>query len=260
MLVDSHCHLNFPELFSDLDEIVERAKLSEVATLQTICTKMSEFPSILEISSKYPNIYCSVGVHPNNVALEKAVTCADIISATNFEKVIGIGETGLDFYYEHSPRELQISSFKEHIKAAREAGLPIIVHTRAADEETINILKSEMKEGAFKGLIHCFSTKEELAQAAIDMGMYISISGIVTFKKAQELQEIVKRIPLENLLVETDAPYLAPVPHRGKTNEPAYTRYTAEFIAALKNISYEKVAQVTTDNFFKLFNKAVKPA
>lgn len=256
MLIDSHCHLNFPELSLRLDEVVASAKNADVAYMQTICTRMREFPDILEIANNYGNVWCSVGVHPNNVAEEPPVTAGEIITATKNKKVIGIGETGLDYHYEHSPRKEQTHSFIEHITASRETGLPIIVHTRAADDDTIAILQDEMKKGKFTGLIHCFSTGQKLAEAAIEMGLYVSISGIVTFKKAEELQIIVKNLPLSSLLVETDAPYLAPVPYRGKPNEPAYTRHTAEFIAQLKGVSYKEVAAVTTANFFNLFKNA----
>lgn len=256
MLVDSHCHLNFPEFNGKIDAVVANAAAMDVRYMQTICTRMREFPDILEIANSTKNIWCSVGVHPNNVAEEKLVTAEELIAAAQNKKVIGLGETGLDYHYEHSPRELQTKSFIEHIKASRESGLPVIVHTRAADEDTISLLQNEMKKGKFTGLIHCFSTGKDLALAAIGMGMYVSISGIVTFKKAEELQSIVKELPLSSLLVETDAPYLAPMPHRGKPNEPAYTRHTADFIAQLKGVSYEEVAKVTTANFFNLFKKA----
>ncbi len=256
VLVDSHCHLNFPELSSRLDDVVANAASLDVGYMQTICTRMREFPDILAIAKRYDNIWCSVGVHPNNVAEEPPVTSEELIAAAKDPKVIGLGETGLDYYYEHSPRELQTSSFIEHIKASRETGLPVIVHTRSADDDTIKILQNEMRKGKFPGLIHCFSTGKELAEAAIELGMYVSISGIITFKKAVELQEIVKNLPLSSLLVETDAPYLAPMPHRGKPNEPAYTSYTAKFLAELKNIPYEEVKKVTTENFFRLFAKA----
>lgn len=258
ILVDSHCHLNFPQ-FSDgqtIADVVQRSRDAGVEYLQTICTRMQEFPTIARIADEFETVYASVGVHPNNVAEEPLVTLEELLKATKHPKVIGIGETGLDYYYEHSPREKQQESLKTHIEAARETGLPVIVHTRSADDDTIEILQNEMKKGPFPGLIHCFSTGKELAEAAIELGMCVSISGILTFKKATELQAIVKDLPLESLLVETDAPYLAPVPFRGKTNEPAYTRHTAEFLAELKGISAEEVAKVTTDNFFHLFQKA----
>lgn len=256
MLVDSHCHLNFPEFSGKLDTVIANAANMDVHYMQTICTRMREFPDILKIANDHKNIWCSVGVHPNNVGEEKLVTAEELISAAQNNKVIGLGETGLDYYYENSPRQLQTLSFIEHIKASRATGLPVIIHTRAADEDTISILNSEMEKGKFTGLIHCFSTSEKLALSAIEMGMYVSISGIITFKKALELQEIVKKLPLSSLLVETDSPYLAPTPHRGKPCEPAYTRHTADFIAQLKGINYEEVARTTTENFFKLFTKA----
>lgn len=256
MLVDSHCHLNFADFNEDFSAVLQNAKAHDVTVMQTICTKISEFPTILRIARQYPNIYCSVGIHPHEVASEAISSVANIIQLTEDEKVIGIGETGLDYFYEHSPRSLQQDSFREHIAAARVTGLPIIIHTREADEDTIAILEEEMKKGAFKGLIHCFSSSHWLAEKAMEMGFYISISGIVTFKKADALKESVKKIPLEKLLVETDAPYLAPVPFRGKRNEPAFTKYTAEYIAELKGVSYEQVAEITTNNFYKLFTKA----
>jgi TatD DNase family protein len=256
MLVDSHCHLNFPDFREDFDQVLKRAELAGVRVMQTICTKVSEFEAILNIAEKHNNIYCSIGVHPNETEGQPLLTAEEIINYSNHPKVIGIGETGLDYYYENSPKDLQIKSFREHIKAARITGLPIIVHTRDADFETIDILQEEMEQGEFKGLIHCFSTSRELAEKAIDLGFYISISGIVTFKKAVELQEIVKDLPLERLLVETDAPYLAPTPYRGKRNEPAFTKHTAEFIASLKNVPYSDVEKATTQNFFSLFSKA----
>jgi TatD DNase family protein len=256
MLVDSHCHLNFPDFNGQIDEVVARAVANDVGYMQTICTRLSEFPQILGIAEKYKNIWCSVGVHPNNVDGEELATHEKLIELTHNPKVIGLGETGLDYYYERSDRQKQQQSFIEHIKASQSTGVPVIVHTRAADDDTIEILQNQMAKQKFTGLIHCFSTGAKLAYAAIELGMYISISGIVTFKKSTELQEIVKDLPLEKILVETDAPYLAPMPYRGKTNEPAYTKNTAQFIADLKGIIYEEVASTTTRNFFDLFKKA----
>lgn len=255
MLIDSHCHLDFPDFAHELDEVVARAEAAGVGLMQTICTKITEFPNILAVAERYPAIYASVGVHPNEVANQPEVTAAQLVELAAHPKVIGIGETGLDYYYENSPREKQIASFRAHIAASRITQLPVIIHTRAADAETIAILEEEMAKGAFPGLIHCFSTSQMLAEKAMALGLYISISGIVTFKKAVELQEIVKDLPLSMLLVETDAPYLAPMPHRGKRNEPAFTRHTAEFLAELKQIPYDEVARATTANFFKLFSK-----
>lgn len=258
MLVDSHCHLDFPEFQEDLPGFVARAKEEGVGLMQTISTRISTFPNVRSVAEQFDEVYCSVGVHPHNVE-DEMVSTEQLVSYANHDKVIGIGETGLDYFYEHSERELQKESFLNHIAASRETALPIIVHTRDADEDTVEILQSEMKKGSFPGLIHCFSTGRELAEAAIELGMYISISGIVTFKKATDLQESVKALPLESLLVETDAPYLAPVPYRGKTNEPSYVRKTAEFIAELKGVPYETVAEVTTNNFFNLFSKVKRP-
>jgi len=257
MLVDSHCHLNFPDFAADLDAVVARAGENGVGVMQTIGTKISEFPGVLAVASKFPNIYCSVGIHPHEVEKEK-VTLEELIKLTENPKVIGIGETGLDYFYEHSPRLKQKESFLIHIEAARKTGLPLIIHTRNADDDMAEILESEMQKGNFTGLLHCFTSSEKLAEKAIALGLYISISGIVTFKKAEELQALVKKLPLSIILVETDAPYLAPNPERGKRNEPAFTRHTAEFIAGLKGVTYEEVASATTENFFKLFTKAAR--
>lgn len=254
-LVDSHCHLNYPDFQEDLDAVVANASEHGVKYMQTICTKISEFMEVRSVAERYDNIWCSVGIHPHEAGKE-SISMSELTQLACHEKVIGIGETGLDYFYEHSPREKQQESFRTHIAVSRDMGLPLIVHTRDADEDTIAILRDEMKKGVFPGLIHCFSSSHELAVAAMEMGFYISISGIVTFKKALELQESVRQIPLEKILVETDAPYLAPIPFRGKRNEPAYTRHTAEMVAELKGISVEEVAEVTTRNFFELFSKA----
>lgn len=256
MLIDSHCHLNFPELKANLPEVVKRAHVQGVNLMQTICTKISDLPEILAIADSYPNIYASVGVHPNEVQ-DDVITAHELISHAQHKKIIGIGETGLDFYYEKSDRNKQIESFIAHIEAARVTSLPLIVHTRNADFETIDILTKEMKKAPFKGLIHCFSTSREVAIKSIELGLYISISGIVTFKKSIELQDIVRDLPLSSLLIETDAPFLAPMPMRGKPNEPSYVRHTALFLAELQNISYEEVAKATTANFLQLFSKKI---
>jgi len=254
-IVDSHCHLDFPDFIGNQEEFVKRAEENSVKYMQTICTHMSKFGQVLEIAERFDNIFASVGVHPHEVKNEK-VTAQELIEAASHKKIIAIGETGLDFFYEHSPRQEQEESFRIHIEAARELDLPIIIHTRDADDDTIRILNEEMKKGKFRGLIHCFSTSYDLAQKSMDMGLYISISGIVTFKKSTELQEMVRKIPLEMMLVETDSPFLAPVPFRGKVNEPSYTRYVAECVAELKGVELKEVADKTTANFFELFTKA----
>ena len=259
MLVDSHCHLNFPDFVEDLDAVVERAQAQGVGVMQTICTKMHEFDGILAIAEFYPHIYCSVGVHPHEVAKEPMVTVEQLLSKTQHHKVIGIGETGLDFYYEHSPRKEQEESFRRHIEVCRETKLPLIVHTRDADDDTIRIMQDEMKKGEYPGLIHCFSSGQRMADAALEMGFYISVSGIATFKKAQELRDVLKTVPLERMLVETDSPYLAPMPHRGKRNEPSYVVNTNKVLAELKEVEEAECAEVTTNNFFELFSKAKRP-
>ena len=256
MLVDSHCHLDFPDFEDDMDDIVARAGEAGVSHMLSICTHVTKFDPVLAVAEQYDNIFCTVGIHPHNAAKEPEVTAEHLIRMARNDKVIGFGETGLDFFYDKSPRDLQKSQFKVHIEAAREAGLPLVVHTRDADEDMAEILKEETGKGAFSGLLHCFSSSRDLAETALDLGLYLSISGIVTFNKADELRKIVKEAPLDRLLVETDAPYLAPVPKRGKRNEPAFTRHTAEKIAEIKEISFEEVATATTDNFFNLFSKA----
>jgi len=255
MIVDSHCHLNFPEFKEDFDEVLQRAEEHEVRVMQTICTHMEEFDEVRAIAEAHAHIYCSAGVHPNNVADYPLVETEALIEETKHPKVIGIGETGLDYYYDNSPRELQQESFKRHIAAGQSTGLPIIIHTRAADEDTVQILQDAMEEKPFKALIHCFSSSWWLAEECLKMGVYISIPGIVTFKNAESLRESAAKVPLDRLLVETDAPYLAPVPKRGKRNEPAFTRHTAEKLAELKNVTLDDCAQATTENFFRLFDK-----
>ena len=256
-LVDSHCHLNFPQFHDQLDDVVNRARGAGVTVMQTICTKMEEFPNILAIAERYEGVYCSVGVHPNHVAEAELVSISDLLEATRHPKVIGLGETGLDYYRQDSPREMQKQSFRNHIAAARETGLPVIVHTREAEEDTLSILQEEMAKGPFTGLIHCFTSSTQLAEESIKLGFYISLSGILTFKNARAIQQTAAELPLERLLVETDAPYLAPDPHRGKTNEPGFTIFTNRFLANLKKVSEDDCAVATSANFHRLFTKAV---
>jgi TatD DNase family protein len=255
MLVDSHCHLDFAKE-EERAGIIARARGAGVRTLLTISTKLNEFPGVRAIAESDPDIWCSVGVHPHEAEVEPAAAEA-LIALTRHPKVVGIGETGLDFFYEHSPREQQAQVFRAQLTASRETGLPVIVHTRDADPETIAILEEEKPQA---GVIHCFSTGRELAERAVALGFYISISGIATFKNAQALRDIIRDLPLERLLVETDAPYLAPVPMRGKTNEPAFMVHTAALVAQLKGVPQEELARVTTENFFRLFSKAQPPA
>lgn len=257
LIVDSHCHLDMKGLNHDLDGVIDRAVAADVKLLQTICTKLSEFPSVLAIAEKYENVYCSVGVHPHEVEKEGVPSIEQLLALTSNPKVIGVGETGLDYFYNHSDKKLQQESLLNHIAAARKSGLPVIIHNRDSDDDMINILQSEMKKGEFKGLIHCFTATEDLAKAVLDLGMYISISGIITFKKSEALRAVVKTLPLNRLLVETDSPYLAPEPMRGKTNEPAYTKYVVDCLAQLFARTSEEIAEITTDNFCKLFGVAL---
>ena len=257
MLVDSHCHLDFPEFEDQLDDIVTRAREAGVEYMVTICTRVTKFEPVLAVANQFPNIACTVGIHPHNVESEPEITAQHLIKmAERQPKVIGLGETGLDFFYNKSPHEDQERAFRAHIEASRHTGLPIIVHTRDAEEDTIRILRDEYGKGPFTGLIHCFSGGHELAKASLELGFYISISGIATFKKADALRDVIKTVPVNRILVETDAPYLAPVPRRGKTNEPAYTAHTAACVAELMEMELSKFNETTTENFFRLFTKA----
>jgi TatD DNase family protein len=259
-IVDTHCHLDLVEKQGlNLEEAIKNSLDNRVKVLQTICTRISEIDKILYYADKYSFVYASLGIHPNNVDEEAKVTAKEILElCAKHPKIIGIGETGLDYYYKTADQQNQKVSFIEHIKASQENDLPVIIHSRDADLDMIEILRSQQKNKNFPALLHCFSSSEDLARAALDLGIYISISGIVTFKNALDLQRIVKFVPLDMLLVETDSPYLAPVPYRGKTNQPAYTRNVAEFIAELKGLDLEEVINQTTSNFFTTFKKAVK--
>lgn len=260
MLVDSHCHLDYLQRDGrDLNEVVAAAQRAGVGTLVTICTKVREFNIIRSIADAHDEVWCTVGIHPHEAEKEPEVTTEQLVDFAQHPKVVGIGETGLDYFYEHSPRDIQKRSFRAHIAASRETGLPLIVHTRDADEDTIEILEDEMAKGAFPGVIHCFSSSKWLAERSVAMGFAISISGILTFKSAEDIRNSVAAVPLENLLVETDSPYLAPVPKRGKQNEPAYVVHTAEKLADLMGVTGEVLATRTTDNFFRYFSKTRRP-
>lgn len=260
MLVDSHCHLDFPEFAPELTDVVSRASAAGVGACVSIGTHLSGFPRVREIAEEFPNIFCSVGIHPHDSEKEPLESSEPLVELAQHRKVVGIGETGLDFYYNHSARDAQIANFRAHIAAARSTGLPLIVHTRDADDETIEVLRQEMGKGAFSGLIHCFTGTQKLADAALELGFYISVSGIMTFKKSDALRGVLATVPLDRLLVETDAPYLAPTPYRGKRNEPAFVALTAQAMAELKSVPFEELSLATTDNFFRLFSRAVRPA
>jgi TatD DNase family protein len=257
ILVDSHCHLDYyKEEDGELDAVVARARAAGVATMVTIGTRISEFDRVRAIAERYDDVYCTVGIHPHEAASEPDIGVERLVELTKHPKVIGIGETGLDFYYDHSPRDRQVEVFRTHIAAARAAGVPLIVHSRGADAETAEVLRSSAGDGVLCGLIHCFSTTRQLSDKALEIGFMISLSGILTFKNASELRDIAQEIPIDRLLVETDAPYLAPVPHRGKRNEPAFVAHTANHLAELRGVSPAEVAAATTANFFRLFAKA----
>jgi len=260
MLVDSHCHLDFPDYAGQVDQVMTRAAEAGVAVCLTIGTELKRFPGVRAVAEQFPHVWCSVGVHPHESETEALDDEAVLIAETAHPKVVGIGETGLDYYYEHAPRIPQQKNFRAYIAAARHTGLPLIVHTRDADDDTIAILRDEMAKGRFCGLIHCFTGTQRLADAALELGLYISVSGIATFKNSKALRDVIATVPLERLLVETDAPYLAPVPHRGKTNEPAFVVHTAKMLAELKGVSQDALARATTENFFLLFSKVQRPA
>lgn len=258
MLIDSHCHLDYLERDGrDLDEVVDAAERAGVGAMVTICTKVTEFERVRAIARRFDNISCTVGIHPHEAGREPEVTAAELVALADDPKVVGIGETGLDYYYEHSPRDAQQKSFRAHIAAARETGLPLVVHTRDADEDTVAILRDEYETGGpFPGVIHCFTSSQWLAEEAVKLGLYISVSGIVTFKRADDLRAAVAAQPLDRLLVETDSPFLAPVPNRGKPNEPAFVVHTADALATLKEVDAATLAETTTRNFRTLFAKA----
>jgi TatD DNase family protein len=259
MLVDSHCHLDFPDFAAELPDVVARAKSAGVGVCVSIGTKLARAGEVAAVASRFPGVYATVGSHPHEAESEPLDGPGALLELARAPKIVGIGETGLDYYYEHSPRAQQIANFRAHIAAARMLGLPLIVHTRDAEDDTIDILGDEMGKGAFTGLIHCFTGTQRLADAALALGFYISASGIATFKKSDALREILRTVPLDRLLVETDAPYLAPMPHRGKRNEPAFVVHTAALLAELRGVPAEEFAAATTDNFFRLFTHASRP-
>ncbi len=260
MLVDSHCHLDFDDFGDDLAGVVERAQRAGVVRMVTVCTRPSRLSETLAIAERFAQVYVAVGVHPHEASGEPTVTTDALVAMADHPRIVAIGETGLDFHYDHSPRPQQRERFRQHIAAAKRTGLPLVVHTRSADDETISLLE---EEGAGRepltGVIHCFSGGRALAEAAVSWGFYVSFSGILTFKAAEELRDIARHVPIERLLVETDAPYLAPVPKRGKRNEPAFVAHTAERLAALKGMETPELARLTSENFFALFSKVPRP-
>ncbi|OAN44015.1 LuxR family transcriptional regulator [Paramagnetospirillum marisnigri] len=259
MLVDSHCHLDFPDFADDLDGVVGRAGVAGVGILLSIGTHVSRYDQVLRVAERFPNVYCTVGIHPHEAGVEPFADVETLLRLADHPKVVGLGETGLDYFYDKSPRERQRESFRLHIEAARRTGLPVVIHTRDADDDMAAILSEEMGKGAFTGLVHCFSSGPELAEIAINLGLYVSASGIMTFKTADALRDTLAGVPLDRLLVETDAPYLAPIPFRGKRNEPAYVAHTAARLAQVKGVGVGELEQATTANFLRLFTKVPPP-
>ena len=255
MIADSHCHLDYSNLYNKLDEVVKRANYNNVKYLLTICTTLESFERIKIITEKYKNIYGTFGIHPHEAEKYQQVDSKFILNIKKrYSKIVGIGETGLDFYYNHSDKKIQKKSFIEHINAASELNIPVIVHSRNAENDTYEILKSESKNSNLKVLMHCFTGTKDFAKKLVDLNFSISVSGIITFKKADELAVTISSIPIENLLVETDSPYLAPIPHRGKDNEPSYIIHTVKKLSEIKKLSNESIMFNTTNNFMKLFN------
>jgi len=260
MLVDSHCHLNFPDFAEERDDIIARAKAAGVGRMVTISTRVRRFPEILAIAEAYPEVYCSVGTHPHQAAEELDVTVDELVEHAKHPKVVAIGEAGLDYFYDYGPREAQAEGLRTHITASRITQLPLVIHARDADEDMAAILTEEMGKGAFPFVLHCFSSGRRLAEVGLELGGYISFSGILTFKKSEEIRAIARDVPRDRMLVETDAPYLAPPPHRGKRNEPAFVKHTAKVLAETVGVSEDEIAAITTENFFRLFNKMPRPA
>jgi TatD DNase family protein len=258
MFVDSHCHLNYKGLVEQQVDVLARARESGVSAMLNISTRECEWDDVIGLAEQESDVWASVGIHPHEADQHVGMDCAKLVEKSAHPRVVAIGETGLDYYYDKSDRAQQCTGFREHIKASRETGLPIIIHTRDAEADTAAILTEEMREGAFTGVIHCFTASAEFARIALDLGMYISLSGIVTFKNAQDLQDVAKWLPEDRLLVETDAPFLAPIPHRGRTGEPAFVADTACFVAQLRGVAPEILAQQTSDNFYNLFSKAIR--
>ena len=256
MLVDSHCHLNYKGLVEEQQAVLERARAAGVGMMLNISTRANEWSDVIGLAEREPDVWASVGVHPHEADVHPDVETQTLVEQAQHPRVIGIGESGLDFYYDHSDRDRQRESFRAHVAAARQTGLPIIVHTRDAEEDTHTILADEMGKGAYRGVIHCFTASPDFARKALDLGLYISLSGIVTFRNAKDLQATAREIPQDRLLIETDAPFLAPVPHRGKPCEPAFVADTARFVAELRGEDVETLATYTSANFRRLFSKA----
>lgn len=256
MLIDSHCHLDFPELAADRAGVLARAKAAGIDGMVTISTRVKRFDEIRAIAEENPEVWCSVGTHPHHADEELDIFAEDLIRLSEHPKCVAIGEAGLDYFYDNAPKEAQETGLRRHIAASRSTGLPLVIHSRSADVHMAGILAEEMGQGAFPFVLHCFTGGADLARKALELGGYISFSGIITFKNAEEIREVARFVPSDRYLVETDAPYLAPVPHRGGTNEPSFVAHTAAKVAEVRGIALEQLGAETTGNFFRLFSKA----
>jgi TatD DNase family protein len=260
MLIDSHCHLDFPDLAGDRDAVLARANAAGVGLMVTISTRVHRFDEVLGIAAAHDQVYCSVGTHPHHAAEEPDITAKELVALAGPPKVVAIGEAGLDYHYDNSPRADQEKGFRIHIAAARETGLPLVIHARDADDDVARILEEETARGGFPFVLHCFTSGADLARRGLALGGYVSFSGVLTFKNSEALRGIAREVPLDRLLVETDAPYLAPAPLRGRTNEPANVVHTAKRLADVKGVSEDELARATTENFFRLFSKVPRSA
>jgi TatD DNase family protein len=260
MLIDHHCHLDFPDFAEERDAVVARAVVAGVGLMVTISTRIRRFAETVKIADTYPNVFCSVGTHPHYAHEELDIPVDEIVRLAAHPKVVAIGEAGLDYFYDKSPRAAQAQGFRAHIAAARATRLPLVIHARDADADVATILEEEMRRGAFPAVLHCYTGGIDLARRGLDLGLYISFSGILTFKKSDALREVAAAVPLDRLLVETDAPYLAPGKYRGKRNEPAYVVHTAAELARVKGVSETEIASITTDNFFRLYSRTPRAA
>jgi TatD DNase family protein len=259
MLVDSHCHLDFPDFAADLDAIVARAEAAGIGRIVTISTRVRRLQGLLDIAARFPNVYCTVGTHPHHADEEDGIPAQELIELSRHPKVVGLGEAGLDNFYKNGSPQAQARGFRAHIEAARATGLPLVIHTREADADCQRILEEEVGKGPFKAVLHCYTGGRELAMRAVELGLWVSFTGILTFKNSQSLREIARDLPADRIMVETDAPYLAPGKHRGKRNEPAFVVETARVLAETRGVPLDEISRQTTENFFRLFGKVPRP-
>ncbi len=260
MLIDSHCHLDFPDFATELDAVVARARAAGIERMVTISTRVARHAGVLAIAERFPDVYCSIGTHPHHAHEELEITAADLVARARHAKIVALGEAGLDYHYDSSPRDAQERGFRTHIAAVRETGLPLVIHSREADADTARILEEETGKGAFPAVLHCFTGGPELARRALALGLFISFTGILTFRNSEALRAIAAELPVDRILVETDAPYLAPGKFRGKRNEPAYVVETARVLAETRGVSFDEIARQTSANFYRLFGKVPRPA